>query len=85
MKKKLFFILLANVLAINTVFAQLKTFNVTSGAWNVAGNWSPSGVPTSANPVIIPAGRTCNITADITSATSISVNGTLTRVCLKNV
>ena len=66
----------------NIAFAVNKNFNVTSGNWNVAGNWSPSGVPASSDEVIIPAGRTCTITANVAHATGganavITVRGTL--------
>ena len=41
------------------VFAVTRTFNVASGNWNVAGNWSPPQVPGSNDDVIINFGRTC--------------------------
>jgi hypothetical protein len=77
MKKILFFIALVQVLALNNAFAQ-KTFVPTTGNWHVAGNWSPSGIPATSNNVIIPAGKTCNIAALVTTTGGISVNGTLT-------
>lgn len=34
----------------------MATKTATGGAWNVAGNWSPSGIPLAADDVIIPTG-----------------------------
>ncbi len=40
-----------------SAFAQTKTWTgATSNVWNVATNWSPSGVPTGTDDVLIPAG-----------------------------
>lgn len=77
----LFFIIVF-VFTSNPAFAVIKTFNVASGNWNVPGNWSPSGVPASSDEVVIPAGKTCTITADVAHATGganvvITVGGTL--------
>ena len=77
----LFFIVVF-VFTSNAAFAVEKTFSVTSGNWNVAGNWSPSGVPASTDEVTIPTGRTCTITANVAHATGganvvITVGGTL--------
>nr|WP_315178377.1 T9SS sorting signal type C domain-containing protein [uncultured Flavobacterium sp.] len=64
------------VLVQTVVFSQ-KTYNVTSGNWNIANNWTPSGVPTSTDDVIIPSGKT--VTIDVNAeAKSISVIGKLT-------
>jgi hypothetical protein len=52
------------------------TFNVVSGAWNVAGNWSPAQVPTANDNVIIPAGNTANITAVGAIARDLTIVGT---------
>lgn len=41
----------------NATLAQ-KTFSATAGAWLTAANWSPSGVPTSSDDVLINAGTT---------------------------
>ncbi len=52
-----------------TAFATTKTFSPgggSSGNWNVAGNWSPSGVPTEADDVVIPENKSC--TVDIVTA-----------------
>ncbi|MCI4442999.1 MAG: hypothetical protein JHC39_05770, partial [Lentimicrobium sp.] len=65
------------VLVQTVVFAVTKTFNVTSGDWNTAANWSPSGVPTAADDVVITSGKSVNISADA-YALSISLTGNLT-------
>lgn len=75
MIKKLLFTLLI-VLLHTVVFAQ-KTYNATSGNWNVAANWTPNGVPTSTDDVIIPSGKTVIINVNA-EAKSISVIGKLT-------
>jgi Secretion system C-terminal sorting domain len=56
------------------------TFNVANGSWNVAGNWSPVQVPTSADNIIIPAGKTCFLnspTAGTANFLNINSGGTL--------
>ncbi len=77
MIKKLFFTFFIALL--NTVvFAATKTYNgPASGDWNIAANWSPSGIPTSIDDVIIPLGKSVTITVDA-EAKSISVSGILT-------
>ena len=55
-----------------------SVFNVTSGAWNVATNWSPSGIPNSANDVVIPAGTTCTGLGAAEACASLSIGGSLT-------
>ncbi|WP_369765997.1 T9SS sorting signal type C domain-containing protein [Flavobacterium sp. WC2429] len=65
------------VLVHTAVFAITKTYTATSGTWNNAANWSPSGVPTSSDDVVIPAGKTVTISAN-TSVKSVSVSGALT-------
>lgn len=61
-------------------YASLKTFSATSAAaWNVAGNWTPSGIPAAGDDVIIPAGTTCNgLGSGPQACASLSVGGTLT-------
>ncbi len=49
------------VIGASHIYAQTKTFSNTSGTWTNAGNWSPSGVPTAANDVLI-SGGTNNMT-----------------------
>lgn len=46
----------------------MATKTATGGAWTTAGNWSPSGVPTSADDVIIPSGVNQNIPTAATVA-----------------
>lgn len=75
MKKNLLLSILTLLLSISA-FAQKTYSGPASGNWNVAGNWSPSGVPTSADDVIIPSGKTVTIDVDA-FAKSISVSGTL--------
>ncbi|MBK7965294.1 MAG: T9SS type A sorting domain-containing protein [Bacteroidetes bacterium] len=44
----------------NTASAVVKTF-ANNGNWNSSNSWSPSGVPTSADDVIIPTGKSPNV------------------------
>ncbi|MFM9996289.1 MAG: G8 domain-containing protein [Phycisphaerales bacterium] len=57
--------------------ATTKTFVPSSGIWNDVNNWSPSGLPTVNDNVVIPGGKVCNV--DITTATAqtMEVYGTL--------
>lgn len=56
MKKSLLFFFLASfILSVN---AQTNTFNVASGSWNTAGNWSLAHIPTSSEDAVIPNGST---------------------------
>ena len=64
------------ILVHTAVFAGTKTYNVTSGNWNTAANWMPSGVPTAADDVVIPSGKTVTVTA-YAMAKSVSVSGSL--------
>lgn len=66
------------ILVQTTLLAVTKTYIGTNGSWNTAGNWSPSGVPTAADEVIIPTQRTVNITGTtIIYAYSVTISGTL--------
>lgn len=47
-----------------TAAAGTKTSNVSSGNWNTSGSWTPSGVPTSTDNVIIKDGHTITINAN---------------------
>lgn len=77
MKNKLLYTLLL-ILVQTTLLAVTKTYIGTNGSWNTAGNWSPSGVPTAADEVIIPTQRTVNITGTtIIYAYSVTISGTL--------
>ena len=56
--------------------AVTKTSNVTSGDWNTAGTWSPSGVPSSTDDVTIRASDTITVSATPASAVnSITISG----------
>jgi hypothetical protein len=60
-------------------YGTTKTFNVISGTWATAANWSPSGIPLSGDNVIIPAGRTITAIGGTTSriCATLQVNGSL--------
>ena len=53
---------------------------VTQGAWNVANNWSPTGVPTAADDVIIAADATIpsGCVAEVNEIVSITSDGSIT-------
>lgn len=53
-----------------------KTYTGASGSWNVATNWTPNGVPTASDDVIIPSGKTVSIAVNAV-AKSISLSGSL--------
>jgi len=53
-----------------------KTYTGASGSWNVAANWTPSGVPTTSDDVIIPSGKSVSVAANAV-AKSISLSGSL--------
>ncbi|MEO0896774.1 MAG: HYR domain-containing protein [Bacteroidota bacterium] len=61
----------------------LPSFAVTrtagNGAWNNANTWTPSGVPTSGDDVIIPSGRTVTVPATLLSLSfnTLDITGTL--------
>ncbi len=44
--------------------AEVKAFQPATGAWHVAGNWIPSGIPAGTDRVEIPTGKTCDIQAN---------------------
>ncbi|MFT5266515.1 MAG: hypothetical protein ACI8YQ_005280, partial [Polaribacter sp.] len=73
--KKAIFVLFLILMQANC-FAQTKTYNGPSGSWNVDTNWSPVGVPTSSDDVVIPSGKIVTITAN-SYAKSVSISGTL--------
>jgi hypothetical protein len=76
MFKKLFFISFLALLQ-TIVLGQTKTYVGTNGSsWNTASNWSPSVIPTLTDDVIIPSGKSVNITAN-SFAKNVSVSGTL--------
>jgi hypothetical protein len=60
--------------AIQPAFAAAKTFTgAVDSNWNTAGNWNPSGVPTSTDDVVINSG-TVHLTGADGDARSISIN-----------
>lgn len=56
-----------------------KTFTPSgnSGVWNDANNWSPNGVPTNNDNVVIPSGKTCNVDVTNAAAQTMEVYGNL--------
>lgn len=64
------------VLCQTFVFAVPKTYSGANGLWNTAANWSPSGVPTGSDDVVIPSGKIVAISANI-EVKSVSVSGAL--------
>jgi hypothetical protein len=66
------------VLVQTVVFGATKTYiGPNNGVWNTAANWSPSGVPSSSDDVIIPTGNTVTVNVNA-QAKSIVVVGNLT-------
>jgi hypothetical protein len=51
------FAALAILLGTSTASAVTKTFNVNSGSWATAGNWTPSGVPATTDDVVFQGKR----------------------------
>ncbi|MCF6128202.1 T9SS sorting signal type C domain-containing protein [Flavobacterium sp. AS60] len=75
----LFVLLLLLLGTSGSVFAQTNTFNVASGAWNTAGNWSLGLIPTSAHDVVIPSGRTVTgMSSGTNPCKTLDLSGTLT-------
>jgi len=72
---------MAAVLGVSGVCAgDVITFSPsgTSGDWNVAANWNPQKVPGADDRAVIPADKTCDVTADATVDTiEIEAGGTL--------
>lgn len=61
--KKFYFLLLAALCLSSFVQAQTKTWNGPAlGSWNVAGNWSPAGVPAATDVVIFNNGAANQVT-----------------------
>lgn len=50
-----------------------RTFVPSNGNWNVAGNWSPSGIPAPTDDVLIPAGKNCTLNISLSRSGNISV------------
>ena len=58
---------------------EVITWNVTSGTWNVGGNWSSGAVPTTSSTAIIDSGRTVLLGTGVSgTAASIIVANTNT-------
>ena len=68
--------------ACGTAHAQ-KSWNVATGNWNTAGNWSPSGVPASGNAVAISNDGTATLDANSSGLTSLTI-GTSSSVLQKD-
>jgi fibronectin-binding autotransporter adhesin len=68
--------------ACGTAHAQ-KSWNVASGNWNTAGNWSPSGVPASGNAVAISNDGTATLNVASSGLTSLTI-GTSSSVLQKD-
>ncbi|WPR72098.1 T9SS sorting signal type C domain-containing protein [Flavobacterium sp. NG2] len=73
--KKTFFVFLLFIIQ-NICYGVTKTFTSNNGNWNTATNWSPSGVPSANDDVIIPSGKTATININAV-AQSINISGTL--------
>lgn len=59
-------------------FSQINTFTgATNSNWNTASNWSLTTVPLASHDVVIPSGKTANISLD-SYANSVSISGNLT-------
>ena len=67
------FLLLGN----SAAYAVLKT-STGSGSWGTAATWSPSGIPATTDDVVIAAGHTVSLAANVT-VSSLTVDGTLSR------
>jgi hypothetical protein len=75
-----YLLVLLHLLALKTTVAQTTyTWNgITSNSWNTTTNWTPNGVPTSTDNVIIVTGsNTCNIVASRAVNNFSMINGTL--------
>ena len=65
------------VFGISTANAATRTWvPTTGGVWTVASNWSPSGVPTNGDSVIIATDQSTNITAvPVITLSNLTING----------
>jgi hypothetical protein len=73
------FLCLATLLVAFPAKAGVKNFVPSTGVWNTASNWSPVGVPGTADRVVIQSGQTC--TLDVTTtADTLNIEGTATLV-----
>lgn len=74
MKYKLLLTLILTL--VQSICFSQKTYTGASGSWNIATNWTPNGVPTASDDVIIPSGKTVSVAANAV-AESISLSGSL--------
>jgi hypothetical protein len=77
MKTKLLLTLLL-ALVQSICFSQ-KTYTGASGNWNVATNWSPNGIPTATDDVIIPSGKSVSVPINAV-AKSVTISGSLSMI-----
>lgn len=57
--------------------AGTKTFNQSNSTWNLGTNWTPNGVPTEADRVVIPSDKICTVDINTAVADTIDVAGLL--------
>ncbi|MCB9333928.1 MAG: HYR domain-containing protein [Lewinellaceae bacterium] len=69
-----FFALVCCMLVAGAGFGQ-KTFNVNSGSWATAGNWTPNGVPAAGDDVIFPSTVTSVTNVPNGSINSVTIQG----------
>ena len=62
-----------------SLHAQTTRTSVASGNWSTASTWSPAGVPGSSDNLVIAAGHTVTLTANVSTTGNLTVNGTLSR------
>jgi Secretion system C-terminal sorting domain len=70
--KNILFIAILSFLYTGNVYAVTKTF-ANNGNWNSSNSWSPSGVPTSSDDVIIPTGKTPNVNVNNGQCRSLTI------------
>ena len=73
----MFFALL--LMGVSASFAQVTKTSTGSASWGIASTWSPSGVPAAGDHVVIAAGHTVTLTANVSTTGNLTVNGTLNR------
>ncbi|MGC4038956.1 MAG: G8 domain-containing protein [Chitinophagaceae bacterium] len=71
-----FYLMIILLMCGTNLFATTRT--ATTGNWNTAGTWSPNGIPSAGDNVIIPSGKTVTIDVTTSSISSITISGTLT-------
>lgn len=68
------FVLIGNLILINPTFSQKTWDGSSSNNWNTAANWTPSGVPSSTDAVIIPDNFSVTVNTAAVCA-SLTING----------